>query len=140
MQTAPPWSNNTDQLPARLAALDLPQLSDTAGALHHHIRLYIYVDGQPVVVPANIGLSNQAARRRCTRTTTTGVGPRRVGRPELPAGARAVHGRLGARTSRTTCLGDQCNEGDQQLRVFVNGQQYVGDPTLDAADRPDGAS
>ena len=61
LKTAPPWSNNTDQLPARLAALDLPQLSDTAGALHHHIQMYIYVDGNPVVVPANIGLSNQAA-------------------------------------------------------------------------------
>jgi len=61
LKTAPPWSNNTDQLPARLAALDLPALSDTAGALHHHIELYIYVDGNPVVVPANIGLSNQAA-------------------------------------------------------------------------------
>src|SRR4029079_18567872 len=45
---AQPWPNNTDQLPARLAELTLPQLSDTAGALHHHIQLYIYVDGQPV--------------------------------------------------------------------------------------------
>jgi len=29
-----------------------------------------------------------------------------------------------------TCLGDACNDGDRQLRVFLNGQEYTGDPTL----------
>jgi hypothetical protein len=29
-----------------------------------------------------------------------------------------------------TCLGDACNDGDRQLRVFLDGQEYTGDPTL----------
>jgi len=29
-----------------------------------------------------------------------------------------------------TCLGDACNDGDRQLRVFLDGQAYTGDPTL----------
>jgi hypothetical protein len=28
------------------------------------------------------------------------------------------------------CLGNLCNQGDQQLRVFVDGKEYTGDPTL----------
>src|SRR3954447_15242614 len=34
---AQPWPNNTEQLPARLAEVNLPQLSDNARAVHHPI-------------------------------------------------------------------------------------------------------
>ncbi len=128
LKTAPPWSNNTDQLPARLAALDLPELSDTAGALHHHIELYIYVDGNPVVVPANIGLSNQAASPLHTHDDTGLVHVESADPNFQPVLGQFLD--VWGPYFTSTCLGDQCNEGNKQLRVFLNGQQYVGDPTL----------
>ncbi len=68
LRTAPPWPNNTAQLPARLHALDLPQLNEQI--LHHHVRLFIFVDGKPVTVPMNIGLSQTAASPLHTHDTT----------------------------------------------------------------------
>jgi hypothetical protein len=130
MHSPPPWPNNTDQLSARLARLDLPPLNDTVPPLHHHVQLYIFVDGKPVIVPANIGLSDQAASPLHTHT---------------PAGTGLVHVESADPNFRpvlgqfmdvwgpyftSTCLGNECNEGDRQLRVFVGGRQYVGDPTL----------
>jgi hypothetical protein len=128
LKTAPPWSNNTDQLPARLAALDLPQLSDTAGALHHHVQMYIYVDGNPVVIPANIGLSSQAASPLHTHDTTGLVHVESADPNFQPVLGQFMD--VWGPYFTNTCLGDQCNQGNKQLRVFLNGQPYVGDPTL----------
>jgi len=130
MQSAPPWPNNTQQLAARLAQLNLPPLNDTVPSLHHHVQLYVFVDGQPVVVAANIGLATDAASPLHTHT---------------PAGTGLVHVESADPNFRpvlgqfmdvwgpyftSTCLGNQCNQGNRQVRVYVNGQQYTGDPTL----------
>ncbi len=125
---AQPWPNNTDQLPARLAELNLPQLSDTAGALHHHIELYIYVDGQPVVVPANIGLSTQAASPLHTHDDT-GLVHVESADPNFAPVLGQFMDVWGVYFTKD-CLGDQCTQGNKQVRVYENGQQYTGDPTL----------
>jgi hypothetical protein len=128
LKTAPPWSNNTQDLPARLAALDLPELSDTAGALHHHIQLYVYVDGQPVPVPANIGLSNTAASPLHTHDDT-GLVHVESADPNFAPVLGQFMDVWGVYFTKA-CLGAQCDQGDQQLRVYENGQLYTGDPTL----------
>jgi hypothetical protein len=125
---AQPWPNNTDQLPSRLAALDLPQLSDVAGALHHHIQLYIDVDGQPVTVPANIGLSNAAASPLHTHDDTGLVHVESADPTFAPVLGQFMD--VWGVYFTDSCLGDQCNQGDKQLRVYQNGQLYTGDPTL----------
>ena len=128
IQAPPPWSPNTDQLAARLAELDLPQLSDAAGALHHHIELSIYVDGQQVVVPANIGLSQTAASPLHTHDDT-GV----VHIESADVNFQPVLGQfmdVWGVYMTDTCLGAECNDGDRQLRLFVNGDEYTGQPTL----------
>lgn len=128
MQTPPPWSNNVAQLPERLAALSLPALNDAPGALHHHIRLWIYVDGQPVIVPANIGLSPQAASPLHTHDETGLVHVESADPDFQPVLAQFMD--VWGLYFTQTCLGDACNDGDRQLRVFLNGQEYTGDPTL----------
>jgi len=125
LKTPPPWPNNTDQLAERLAVLNLPGLSETI--LHHHIRVWIYVDGKPVVVPANIGIGQTVASPIHTHDTTGTVHVE----SDDPS-FQAVFGQfmdVWGVYFTPTCLGDACNEGDRQLRVFVDGQQYVGDPT-----------
>jgi hypothetical protein len=128
MMKAQPWPNNTADLPARLAALDLPELSDVAGALHHHIQLSIYVDGQPVTVPANIGLSNQAASPLHTHDGT-GLVHVESADPNFAPVLGQFMDVWGVYFTKD-CLGDNCNQGNQQVRVYENGQQYTGDPTL----------
>jgi hypothetical protein len=128
MRKPPPWSNNTDQLGARLALLHLPELSDAAGALHHHNWLYMYVDGQQVEVPANIGLSQHDASPLHTHDTT---GLLHIESADL--NFQPVFGQfmdVWGLYMTPTCLGDTCNAGDRQLRVYVNGDQYTGDPML----------
>jgi hypothetical protein len=125
---AQPWPNNTEQLPARLAELNLPELSDVAGALHHHIQLYVFVDGQPVTVPANIGLSNQAASPLHTHDDT-GLVHVESADPNFAPVLGQFMDVWGVYFTKD-CLGDQCNKGDQQVRVYENGQLYSGDPTL----------
>ena len=128
MQTPPPWSNNVDQLAERLAQLFLPQLNDQAGALHHHVRLWVFVDGQPVVVPGNIGLSPQAASPLHTHDTTGTVHVESADPEFQPVLGQFMD--VWGLYFTPTCLGDACTEGDRALRVFVDGQEYSGDPTL----------
>ena len=136
MQTPPPWSNNTAQLPERLAILSLPDLNDAPGALHHHIRLWVYVDGQPVVVPAeHRPLTASRGSRRCTRTMTTGTVHVESADPNFQPVLGQFMDVWGLYFT-PTCLGNACNDGDRQLRVFLNGQQYTGDPTLLPLDGP----
>ena len=125
---AQPWSNNTAKLPARLAELDLPELSDAAGALHHHVQLYIYVDGQPVTVPMNIGLSDTAASPLHTHDES-GLVHVESADPNFAPVLGQFMDVWGVYFTKD-CLGDQCNQGDKQVRVFENGQLYTGDPTL----------
>lgn len=129
MQTAPPWSPNTDQLGSRLAELHLPELSDAPGvSLHHHIGLYIFVDGQQVEIPAQIGLSQSDASPLHTHTATGLVHIESADLNFQPVLGQFMD--VWGVYMTPTCLGDSCNDGDRQLRVYVNGQQYTGDPTL----------
>lgn len=50
---APPWPPETSGLQARLAGLDLPAEGES---FHAHAVLRVFIDGQQVDVPANIGI------------------------------------------------------------------------------------
>jgi hypothetical protein len=52
--TKPPWPPEHKHLQQRLDALNLPPVGDES--YHIHTLLHVYVDGQPVSVPANIGI------------------------------------------------------------------------------------
>ena len=55
LQAGPaPWPPEVAHLGRRLGALHLPGESDAA--FHIHARLRIFVDGQPVAVPAGVGI------------------------------------------------------------------------------------
>ena len=117
MQTAPPWPNNTDQLAARLAAAR-PSRTERRRILHHHIRLFIYVDGQPVVVPANIGIGQTVSSPLHTHDTTGTVHVESADPNFQPVLGQfmdvwglVLHHDVPRRSSATS--------GDRQLRVFV---------------------
>jgi len=128
MKSPPAWPNNVAQANERLAILGLPGLSDTV--LHYHVRLWVYVGGQQVPVPAEVGFSQQLQVFSPLHThDATGTVHIESEDPNF----QPILGQLmdvWGLYFTSTCLGDACNDGDRELRVFVDGQQYTGDPTL----------
>jgi hypothetical protein len=132
MQTAPPWPNNLQDTNARLNELNLPSLSETI--LHHHVGLYIYVNGQPVTVPAGVGYNDgRAGGPQVFSPLHTHDNTGLVHVESADPNFQPVLGQFmdvwGVYFTKD-CLGSMCNQGNEQLRVFVDGKQYTGDPTL----------
>ena len=66
MQDGPnPWIAEIANLKARLKSINLPALTEEGTALHIHQHLDIFIDGQEVPVPADIGISTGADRFYC---------------------------------------------------------------------------
>jgi hypothetical protein len=129
LQTGPaPWSANTTGLAARLRAAGLPPLSATEGTVVHiHQHLDLYVDGRKVPVPAGIGIDPAVGFAPLHTHDASGVV-----HVESPTVRRYTLGELfavwGVRFT-PSCLGGYCAGGGRQLRVYVNGAAYRGDPT-----------
>jgi hypothetical protein len=126
-----PWSNNTEQLGARLDRLDLPP---GGNALHIHSHLALFVDGEPVAVPADIGLS-QTEHSPLHSHDETGV----VHIESANAGSIFTLGEYldvwGVRLS-DSCLGGYCADGERTLHVFVDREPFAGDPrAIELSDR-----
>jgi hypothetical protein len=126
---AQPWPNNLAQANERLAMLDLPGLSELV--LHHHTDVYIYIDGQPVTIPASVGYDpqgNPAVLSPLHTHDTSGT----VHIESDDANFQPVLGQfmdVWGVYFTDQCLGDQCASGDTKIRAFVNGQPWAGDPT-----------
>lgn len=127
LKTDAPWSNNTDQLKSRLDAIHLPALPQEAVDFHIHQHLDILVHGKPVDVVANIGINEKEGFITELHTHDT----RGVMHVESPKKQDFFLGQFmdiwGVRFDKTH-LGGYTDSGDNQLRVYVNGQQYKGDP------------
>jgi hypothetical protein len=128
LKTAPPWSNNIEQADARLAALGLPQLSDTV--LHHHTDLLIYIDGQQVTIPANVGLNSSDPIVASPLHTHGTLGTVHI--ESADPNFEPVLGQFmdvwGVYFTKD-CLGGSCAVGDTKLRAYVDGEEWSGDPT-----------
>ena len=55
LTTPPPWPNNVEWLQQRLRAIGLPALKAEGEVVHTHQHLDLFVDGERVPVPADIG-------------------------------------------------------------------------------------
>ncbi len=124
---SPPWPSETSQLRARLGAIGLQVLTGEGQAQHTHEHLDPFVDGRPVVVPANIGIN--AVERFLSPFTPTmrqgsSTSSRRSSAISHPGQFFDVWGvRFDAR-----CVGGVCDGNGQTVSVFVNGQPFLGNP------------
>ena len=129
LQTGPaPWGANTADLAQRLHAIGVPPLSPVEGTvIHIHQHLDIYVDGHRVTVPAGVGIDPAAGFAPLHTHDDSGVI-----HVESPTVRTYTLGELfavwGVRLT-PSCLGGSCAGGGRQLRVYVNGRPYHGDPT-----------
>jgi hypothetical protein len=129
ISTAPaPWPPETAQLQARIDKMGLPPLGTEATDYHIHQNLQVYVHGAPEPVPNGIG--NISAAQLAEIHTHTGNGTIHV-----EAGAQRhytlgdvfdVWGVLFTKDQ----LGAYKNNGDNKIRVYVDGKQVTTDPTL----------
>lgn len=120
-QGPPPWVAEQEQLPARLEKIGVP-FSDMEGtAVHIHPALSVYVDGEPVEVPTDIGISYAEQAMAALHTHDT-AGTVHV---ESPVVRDYTLGQFfdtwGVRLTKT-CLGGYCADGGKQLQAFVDGQ------------------
>ena len=128
LREPPPWPNNLKDTNTRLAELNLPSLSETI--LHHHIQLDIFINGQPVVVPASIGYSPELRVFSPLHThDDAGIVHVESADPNFQPVLGQFMDVWGVYFT-PSCIGSFCENGDQQLQVFVNGAEYTGDPTL----------
>jgi len=135
LQTGPPpWAANGQLLSARLGALNLSALSQEALTYHIHQHLDVFVDGKHIDVPAYIGFGGDASTLKFTFITElhTHQGEDNYIHVESGQNLRYVLGQFfgawGVRLTRT-CLGN-FNGGCRNLKVWVNGKPYRGNPEL----------
>lgn len=124
-----PWPANTDKLKGRLSALGLPALSAEGTTLHIHQHLDLYVNGTKEVVPAQIGIitSPQVVFSPLHTHDTSGI--IHVESPTVRSFTLGAFFDVWGVRFTPTCVGGYCNQGDETLRVYVDGQLATGNPT-----------
>jgi hypothetical protein len=123
---APPWPAPADATAATKAA-GLPMLGSEGNVEHIHAHLDVIADGKAVAVPADIGIDESAQRISPLHThDTTGVI-----HIESPVKATFTLGQFLTEwqvSSGTDHLGGLTATAGKQLRAYVNGKPYSGDP------------
>jgi hypothetical protein len=120
-----PWAPEYASLARRLTALRLPGQSDTR--FHIHALLRIFIDGEPVPVPAQIGIDPQGRFLAPLHThDASGIVHIESQRP-YPFTLGQFFTIWGVRFTDTR-IGGYANHRADRLRVFVNGRP-VAHPT-----------
>jgi hypothetical protein len=122
LTTSPPWGPNTEELGARLRTLDLPP---EGVAQHLHVPVYVYVQGEPVEIPANVGVATDAVSPIHTHDAQGTVHVESAEVRDFTLGQ--FFDVWGVRLTGD-CVGGSCATGDAAVRVFSGGEEVGGDP------------
>jgi hypothetical protein len=128
LKTKPPWPANTAKLQQRLRAIGLQPLTAEGQALHIHQHLDVFVDGQPVEVPGDLGIGQGFISDLHTHASY----PPGIIHVESPTVESFTLGQFFAVWGvplSATCIGSLCEKGATQLRAWVNGKALEADPT-----------
>jgi hypothetical protein len=123
LTTEAPWPANAEQAAERADAIGLPSHGDTL-ALHNHVNVQIFVHGDPVTIPVNVGI-DEATQYVASIHTHSSDGVVHI---ESSTIADFTLGQFfdvwGVRFT-PSCLGAYCNGADAKLRVYQNGQEVT---------------
>lgn len=124
LQTGPaPWQPEYAHLSQRLDTLHLPPSGTET--YHIHAHLAIYVDGKPVTVPANVGLSAAAQLFSPLHThDATGVIHIEAARPSKAFTLGAFFDVWGVLFTGNQ-LGSYRSGGNQAVSTYVNGRRVA---------------
>ena len=124
--TAPPWPAPAD-VPARAKAAGLP-LGPMGMAEHYHAHLDVLVDGQPVPVPANIGVDPASGAMSYLHThTPDGLVHVEAGTKGQPFTLGQLFTQWDVRLTPTKVGGLTATDGNT-LTLYVDGKKVPGDP------------
>jgi hypothetical protein len=129
LQTGPaPWAAGSGSLlRARLDRLGLPVLSQEQLDYHIHAHLDIYVRGRHVTVPALVGIDVVDQFLTVLHThDPTGVIHIESASPD-PYQLGKFFGVWGVRLN-ASCIGRYCGGPKAQLRAYLGGKPYAGNP------------
>lgn len=125
-EQAPPWPAPAD-VPARAEAAGLP-LGAMGTAEHYHAHLDVLVNGEPVAVPANIGVDATSGAMSFLHThTPDGIVHIEAGRPGQPFTLGQLFTQWNVRLSATQVGALKTTDGNR-LTLYVNGKKVAGDP------------
>jgi hypothetical protein len=120
LATTAPWPANSGQMPQRVARLALPGAGE---ALHVHSRVEVFVHGQEVPVPAEIGITPDMTSALHTHDATGVIHVESAERRTFTLGE--FFDVWGVRLTQS-CLGAYCDGDEGFLRVFANGEPIDG--------------
>ncbi|GIH20040.1 hypothetical protein [Rugosimonospora africana] len=124
--STPPWAVPADTS-AAVQAAGLPMLGAEGTVLHIHAHLDVAVNGQPVTVPAEVGIDDAAQQISPLHThDTTGVI-----HIESPTQAQFSLGQFFTEwqvSLSSDHIGALTVDASHQLRAYVNGKAVDGDP------------
>lgn len=122
-----PWESETGHLRERLTQISLPALSQEGTALHIHQHLDIFVSGQSVIIPADIGVKLIFISPIHTHDST---GIIHVESPKVQPFYLGQFFDIWGVKFTSECLGGYCNQENKKVQIYINGQPYNGDPRL----------
>jgi hypothetical protein len=124
-----PWPNNSADLAARISADGLPPLSATEGlVLHTHQHVDIFIRGQSVQVPVQIGIVTSPSVLFAPIHTHDATGIIHVESPVVRDFSLGEFFDVWGVRFTSMCIGSYCNIGNERLQVFANGKVVTFDP------------
>lgn len=121
------WPADPPGLRDRLTNHGLDVLTAEGTVLHIHEHLDVFVNGQPVTIPAGIGI-DQANGILSPLHTHDSTGVIHVESPTQRDFTLGQFFDVWGVQLTSQCLGTFCSSGSQQLTVYVDGTQVNGDP------------
>jgi len=122
LRTEAPWPANTEQLEGRLDVLGLPP---AGGTMHEHANVQIFIHGEKQTIPTDIGIDGSTHAAIHTHETSGTIHLESQTIREFTLGE--FFDVWGVRLS-PSCVGAYCNDAENRLRVFVDGQEVTGSP------------
>ncbi len=122
-----PWpaNNGATNLQARLNAIGLPSLASEGTALHIHQHLDIFVEGQKIAIPPEIGIASSFISPIHVHDTT---GILHVESPTIQTFTLGQAFAIWGVNLTDKCVGGYCSAGDKVLQVYSNGKLISGNP------------
>jgi hypothetical protein len=120
LRTEAPWPANAELSLERAGEIGLPAEGTT---LHEHANVQVFVNGEPQSVPQGIGITEDGL---ASLHTHTGDGLVHVESSQVRDFTLGEFFDVWGVLLSPTCIGAYCQQADEELIVFVDGQRVDG--------------
>jgi len=122
-----PWQPEFNHLRERLTIIGLPALPEEGTTMHAHQHLDLFIKGKTVSVPAFIGINVTAQFITPIHTHNTS-GEIHIESPTVQTFTIGQFFDIWGVRFTLKCIGSYCEDGQNSIKVFVNGEPAAGDP------------